>query len=297
VARAVPQALVAPVALGSGLVAARAMPGRRHMVARHLTRVMGDGLSGAELRRAVDASFQSYARFWVESFRLPGMDLSDVEARFSAEGFEHVQAGVAGGRGTILALPHLGNWDLAGRWVAGRGIRVTAVVERLEPPELFEWFVAARSRFGLDVIALGPAAGPAVTRALRENHAVALACDRDVGGAGVEVEFFGERTTLPAGPATLGLRTGAPILPLAVYERGEGRYHAVIRPPVPARREGTVREDVMRVTQAVTRELESLIRAAPRQWHLLQPNWPSDRRAERGTTLRSCAWPWSPPTA
>jgi KDO2-lipid IV(A) lauroyltransferase len=105
---------------------------------------------------------------------------------------------------------------------------------------------------------------------------VCLLCDRDLGGDGIEVEFFGERTTLPAGPATLALRTEAPLLPAAVYFGPQGGHHAVVMPPVPSSREGRLRDDVERVTQELAHRFEELIRAAPEQWHLLQPNWPSD---------------------
>lgn len=96
-------------------------------------------------------------------------------------------------------------------------------------------------------------------------------------GDGIEVEFLGERTTLPGGPATLGLRTGAPVLPAAVYYGDDGRRRGVVRPPLDLTRTGRLRDDVARVTQAMADELGSLIREAPEQWHLLQPNWPSDR--------------------
>ena len=106
---------------------------------------------------------------------------------------------------------------------------------------------------------------------------VCLLCDRDLDHTGVEVEFFGERTTLPAGPATLAIRTGAALLPTAVYftPRYNG-HHGLVRPPIKIQRMGGLREDVARVTQLLARELEFLIRRAPEQWHLFQPNWPSD---------------------
>ncbi len=153
---------------------------------------------------------------------------------------------------------------------------MTVVVERLEPPALFDWFVDLRRQFGFEVVPLGPDAGRACMAALRANHVLVLLCDRDIGGGGVEVEFFGERTTLPGGPATLALRTGAPLLPTAVYNQGYHR-HAVIRPPLPVERQGRLRDDVARVTQHLAHELEALIARAPEQWHLMQPNWPSDR--------------------
>jgi KDO2-lipid IV(A) lauroyltransferase len=104
-----------------------------------------------------------------------------------------------------------------------------------------------------------------------------LLCDRDIQGGVVEVEFFGERTTLPAGPATMALRSGAPVIPVGVYytSRIDG-HHAVILPPVPAERVGRLREDVAAMTQRLAHDLERLIRRAPSQWHLFQPNWPSD---------------------
>ena len=114
----------------------------------------------------------------------------------------------------ILALPHLGGLDFAGAWLAGQGVAVTVVVEPVEPPELFDWFVDTRRKLGMQVVPLGADAGAAVLRALRANRIVCLLCDRDLTGDGVEVEFFGERTTLPGGPATLALRTGAPLVPV-----------------------------------------------------------------------------------
>ena len=150
------------------------------------------------------------------------------------------------------------------------------VVEPVTPPELFEWFVEVRAAMGMEVVALGPKAASAALRALRDNWLLALVCDRDLQGDGVEVEFFGERTTMPAGPATLALRAGSVIVPVAVYFRPQGGHHAVVRPPLDTTRQGSVREDVTRITQALAAEFEGLISAQPQQWHLLQPNWPSD---------------------
>ena len=104
-----------------------------------------------------------------------------------------------------------------------------------------------------------------------------LLSDRDIRGGGIEVEFFGEKTTMPAGPATLALRTGAPLLPTGVYFTSRRNGHlAVVRPPLPIERTGRLRDDVVRVTQDLAHELEDLIRRAPEQWHLMQPNWPAD---------------------
>lgn len=267
-------------ALGSALAVplSAGMRSKTAMISRHLRRV-DPTLSGRRLREAVQGAFDSYTRYYLESFRLPTMSRRRVEEGFTVEGYrEHVVAGLAAGRGVILALPHLGGWEWAGRWMADQGHRLTVIVEPLDPPELFEWFADLRSSLGMNVVPLGPKAGPAVLRALRDNEVVCLLCDRDLVGGGVEVEFFGERTTLPAGPATLALRTGAALLPTAVYftDRTDG-HHGVVRPPLMIERAGSLRDDVGRLTQSLAHELEALIRRAPDQWHLFQPNWPSDR--------------------
>jgi KDO2-lipid IV(A) lauroyltransferase len=278
VARWVPPVVGTPLARGVAQLTGLAfMRERTHQVERNLRRVYGPGYGGVALRRSVAATFDSYGRYFYELFRLPGTSPEWVDAHFGVTGFEHIEAALDRGRGAVVALPHLGNWDLAGAWLAQQVPAVTVVAELLEPPELFDWFVATRERVGMHVVPLTPDAAGQVLAALRANHVVCLLCDRDLTGDGVEVEFLGERTTLPAGPAALALRSGAPLIPVGCYFRPEGCGVADIREPISTERHGRIREDVARVTQELADRFGDLIRAAPEQWHLMQPNWPSDR--------------------
>jgi lauroyl/myristoyl acyltransferase len=251
---------------------------RRSTVARHLERAYGRPLGRLEKFRLVDEVFASYARYWAESFRLPGLSSSEVAAGIHYDHFDRIETGLETGKGVILALPHLGGWEWAGTDLVMRGLKVNVVVEALEPPDLFEWFVSFRERLGMKVIPVGPGAASQCARALAANEVLCLLCDRSVAGtAGVEVEFFGEPTELPGGPATLALRTGATLLAAGVYfDRGPRPHLGVVRAPLVLQRSGRLREDVTAGTRQVAVELEELIRAAPTQWHLLQPNWPSD---------------------
>ena len=255
------------------------MAPRRDMIARHLRRAYGPSLDDQELKSKIDQAFGSYARYWAESLRLPRMSFEAVEAGMSWQGIGHIYRGLEVGRGVILALPHLGGWEWAGAWIVGQGYPMTVVVEALEPPELFEWFAGFRRSVGMEVVGVGPEAGTAVLRALRANHVVCLLCDRNVtGAAGVDVDFFGERTSLPGGPATLAFRTGAALLPTAVYfEAGPAGHLGLVQAPIDTVRHGSLREDVTRVTQELAGRLEGLIKRKPTQWHLMQPNWPSDQ--------------------
>ncbi|HSS08971.1 MAG TPA: hypothetical protein VLL25_03745, partial [Acidimicrobiales bacterium] len=212
VARSLPGPVLRSVAARTGIAVSRRsrMASRRAMVGRHLRRVYGPGLDAETLNDKIDDAFASYARYWAESLRLPRMSFAAVEAGRSWQGIGHLYAALEAGRGAILALPHLGGWEWAGAWVVGQGYPMTVVVEALDPPELFEWFTGFRRSIGMEVVGVGPKAGTAVLSALKANRVVSLLCDRNVTGAsGVEVEFFGERTALPGGPATLALRTGA----------------------------------------------------------------------------------------
>jgi KDO2-lipid IV(A) lauroyltransferase len=278
VGRALPRSVASGIARGTQPLLARVYRSRRDMTAMahgHLRHVLGDAVSDAELEHQVHRLMDSYARYYMELFLLPSMSPDEIRESTQFEGIEHVHEAREKGNGVIIAMPHTGNWDLAGAWVA-QVAPCTAVVERLEPQELYEWFNAVRRRLGFDTVPLGPQAGATLMRHLRENRALGLLCDRDIGGTGVEVEFFGERTSLPGGPATLALRSGAPIVPSAAYFDDEVGHRGVIGRPIDTERTGRLRDDVIRVTQTLTHELEKLILRAPTQWHNFQPTWPSD---------------------
>ncbi|MCC7076667.1 MAG: phosphatidylinositol mannoside acyltransferase [Acidimicrobiia bacterium] len=268
----------------------RQMHDRRFMIERHMRRALGAEAPQAEVDRAVDEAFASYARYWLETFRLGGFDRRRIEDVFSVDGLDTLLHAISGDTGCIVALPHLGQWEIAGAWVGLQGWRLTTVVEELEPAELYRWFVDLRERkFGMNVYSASDrTALRKLVTDVTAGDVVALLADRDLGGRGPEVTFFGEKTTLPAGPATLSIQTGAPLLPAAVYEIGDWKYEAVVRPALPIPTGGSKADRVAAMTQDLAYEIEGLIRRAPAQWHLLQPNWPSDRealarhRAERG---------------
>lgn len=281
VAQALPASVIDAGAWAVGVGAARLAGDRSRMVARNLERVLGRPLSPQERRRRVAATFAWYARYYAESFRLPEVGVEELDRGFSFEGVGAIEAHCGPGKsGAILALPHLGTWEWAAFWLARiADVRVTAIVEPLEPPEVFDWFLDLRRSLGMEIHPLGPDAGKAIVRALGRGHLVCLLCDRDLQGNGVPVEFFGEKTTLPAGPATIALRTGVPVMPAAVFWRDQAR-HGLCRPPLTIERTGgRLRDDIVRVTQMIATEFEELIAQAPEQWHLLHPNWPSDYQA------------------
>jgi lauroyl/myristoyl acyltransferase len=289
------QRLPEPAANGIAALVGEVMarrPGPTHdMAVRHLRRILAQhsphaAPDDALVERMARRSFRAYARYWVEGARLPATTPAEVAERMTIEsGYEHLKDAMARGKGVVMALPHVGSWEWGGYFLASDGFPMTSVAEQVEPPELFEWFIEQRRAMGLTIVALGADSSGAVLRALRAGGLVGLLCDRDLVGNGVPVEFFGERTTLPAGPATLALRTGATLISAVVYS-GPGRDHTgVISPPFDTTRRGNLRADVARITQDIARQLETFIARAPEQWHMFQPNWPSDTDGAAGSGL------------
>ncbi|MFM7819675.1 MAG: phosphatidylinositol mannoside acyltransferase [Actinomycetota bacterium] len=252
---------------------------KRQIVGANMRRV-DPNLRGRELRRVVNRAYRSYARYYLETLRLPFLNKRQIESGIVVEGFEHIENGLLNGKGVILALPHLGGWEWSGRWLIHQGHQLHAVVERLESEPVFKLFTELRKSYGVSVIPLDDNAGVAVQAALAKNEIVALLCDRDLQGNGVSTKFFGEITTVPAGPAFFALRTGAALLPLGTYfSPGFDQHRTVVMAPIAVTRAGSLREDISRLTQDLVDAIESLIRKAPEQWHLFQPNWPSDKTA------------------
>ncbi len=250
----------------------------------HLRRVCGPGVGSGELEALAAEALASYGRYWAESLRLPGVAAPAVLADLEIRGLEVIDAALGGGRGVLLALPHLGGWEWGGRYLVANGYATSVVVEALEPPEVLDWFAGLRRRLGMEVIPVGSNALVSSVAALSSNRVLCLLSDRVVPGvAAVEVDFFGAPARLPVGPVVLALRTGAPLVPAAVYfQKGTPGHRAVVRRPLPLSRRGRFRDDVIAGTQLLAREMEVLVRAAPTQWHVLQPIWPGDTALGRG---------------
>jgi KDO2-lipid IV(A) lauroyltransferase len=243
---------------------------------RNLGRVAPDATEH-ELDELVKAGMRSYARYWMETFRLPSMDVADVLSRTSMTGFENVENGLAKGNGVVCALPHSGNWDVAGLWLVQHGMPFTTVAERLKPESLFDKFVTYRESLGMEVLALtgGPRAPIEVlSQRLAANGVVCLVADRDLSRNGIEVDFFGAKTRMPAGPALLAARTGATLVPVHLHYRAEG-WEQWVGAPVELG-DGTLRDKVVRATQSLADQFAQRIAQYPADWHMLQKLWLED---------------------
>ncbi|MEU1202458.1 phosphatidylinositol mannoside acyltransferase [Streptomyces sp. NPDC005813] len=229
----------------------------------------------AELSKA---GMRSYLRYWMESFRLPAWSEERVKTGFDPKDVHHLTDALASDKGVILALPHMGNWDLAGAWVTTK-LRTpfTTVAERLKPESLYDRFVAYREGLGMEVLPhSGGSAFGTLARRLRDGGLICLVAERDLSSSGVEVQFFGEATRMPAGPALLAQQTGALLLPVTLWYDDSPVMKGRVHPPVEIPETGTRAEKTSVMTQALADAFASGIADHPEDWHMLQRLWLKD---------------------
>ncbi|GAA2810457.1 phosphatidylinositol mannoside acyltransferase [Streptomyces showdoensis] len=252
----------------------------------NLARVVPDA-SPERLRELSQAGMRSYMRYWMESFRLPTWSKERAAASFDPKGVHHLKDALASEHGVVLALPHMGNWDLAGVWVTrALGVPFTTVAERLKPESLFDRFVAYRESLGMEVLPhTGGSAFGTLARRLRAGGLVCLVADRDLSSSGVEVSFFGEPARMPAGPAILAQQTGALLLPVTLWYDDSDVMRGQIHPPLEVPESGTRAEKTSSMTQALADVFAGGIADHPEDWHMLQRLWLADleERREDGT--------------
>ncbi|BDM68548.1 lipid A biosynthesis lauroyl acyltransferase [Streptomyces nigrescens] len=243
----------------------------------NLARVVPDA-SPQRLAELSRAGMRSYMRYWMESFRLPAWSEDRRKNGFVPEDVHHLTDGLESDRGVILALPHMGNYDLAGVWVTTKlNTPFTTVAERLKPESLYDRFVAYREGLGMEVLPhTGGAAFGTLARRLRAGGLVCLVADRDLSSSGIPVKFFGEETKMPAGPAILALQTGAMLLPVTLWYDDTPVMRGRVHPEIEVPETGTRAEKAAQMTQALADAFASGIADHPEDWHMLQRLWLAD---------------------
>jgi lauroyl/myristoyl acyltransferase len=250
------------------------MNGVRATVAANQAHVLGLPPEDERVRLSTREAFDLYARYWYDTFRIRGLSPGVVDAKTGMVDVHHIDRALEQGKGVICVLPHMGNWDVGGRWFAANGYRIAAVAEELKPPRLSELFIRHRESLGLRIVPLSRNGhvGQQLKQLLSENWMVALVADRDLGGRGIEVPMFGALRRLPAGPALLSITSGAPLILTPVYTMPQG-WQVRISAPLEIERTGDTRADVRALTRIMAAEFERAIAAKPPDWHMFQPAW------------------------
>jgi KDO2-lipid IV(A) lauroyltransferase len=281
IARFLPERFVYGAARIIGGVAAK-RSGKRNQVATNLARITGEAADSKRVQGLVVDAYRSYARYWLETFRLVREDRDFFLERFRCDTAHRLDEVAARGKGVIIVVGHLGNWDAAGAWVGARGGRLVTVAEVLKPRRMFDFFVEHRAKLGMTIFAAESGVTKKLVEEVEAGSVVAILGDRDLKGTGPKVSFFGETATFPAGPASIALDTGVPILVAGVFGTvsadGKRGWDAIISDPIELPEERT-NGSVAELTQRVATELERFVAMRPEEWHVFQPFWSEDRRA------------------
>jgi phosphatidylinositol dimannoside acyltransferase len=236
--------------------------------------------AGERLRELSREALRSYARYWLEVFRLPVMPIETLQAGMVVNddavevAFGHMRAG----RGVIFALPHMGNFEQAGAWIAARGAgRFTTVAEHLRPESVYRAFLKFRESLGMEVLPLTGNHSPfgILAQRLKAGELVCLVSDRDLKESGVEVEMFGEKARI-ASTAGLAVHTGAALMPVGTWFEGEHGWGAHIYDEIPVPDTGDRADKVQLMSQQLANVFEQAIRAHPQDWHMLQRVFTAD---------------------
>ena len=242
--------------------------------------------SSPDVRRLARQAMVGYTKLLADFVLLPTLTPDRVHQMVEWEGIEHIHEARKQGRGVIVVTPHFGNWDIAAAATTALGLPLTAVTESYGSPDLNRRVIEARRRIGINVVPLGVTAGKAVINALRRNELVALICDLPPReGRSVRVRICGQDAVVPAGPALLALRTGAPVVPFVCRRLQDDRYRVEVQAPVEFHPTGRKDRDVAALAQTIMGRFEPMLRANPEQWYLFSPMWHLDATASTEAEL------------
>lgn len=279
-ARMLPERVAYGIAHVFGGLLSRRRNARRRNVERNLARITGLPPGSPEVQRLVTEAYRSYARYWLETFRLVREDKAFFRDRFHSPTQENIWGMVKRYGGAIVVVGHLGNYDAAGAWVGANGYHLVTVAEVLKPRRMFDFFVDHRARLGMTIYPAEKGVTARLIEAVRSGAVVAILGDRDLKGTGPEVDFFGHRATLPAGAASISLATGVPVVVAGIYsarlEDGRRGWEADISEPIDLP-EDAGRDAIAVLTQRIAVGLERAVARRPEEWHVFQPFWIEDR--------------------
>ena len=263
-------------ARGVGAFSYAALGGVRRQALQNYAGILHQPPSSPEVRRVAREAMVGYIKLMTDFLLLSQLDRDQVMRMVDWRGWEHIRGALDEGRGAIVVTPHFGNWDMAAAAASARGLPVTVVTEHFGDDDLNTRVTAAREHMGVNVVPLSISAGKASLAALRRNEIVALVCDLAKDGRNVKVMVCGQQVMVPAGPAVMALRSGAPVVPIMCRRQADNRYLLEVQPRIEFAPRGDRDSDAQALAQAIMARFEPELLRRPEQWYLFSPMWVGD---------------------
>lgn len=292
-----PRWLVLPLAAAAGNAAHDLTGDKRAVVRANVAHVLHLPADHPRVRRAARRAFRNYAKYLVDVMRLSTLTAEEVAKLVAIDNLELLDEARATERGVLLCTVHVGGMDLIAPALYQFGHEMHVVADDTTYGRLYEHLRAIRARHGLTLIGWRSLRG--LFRALKTGENLVLFCDGGYRDGDVPVEFLGEPTTFPAGPAALSARSGAPMLPVACSRLANDRFRTRGLPLITAANDSPA--ETYRATQALADALGSVIAEDPGQWYMFRPVWPGTdaERARARAALEAArrGEDWTKPSA
>ncbi|MBI2865222.1 MAG: lysophospholipid acyltransferase family protein [Chloroflexi bacterium] len=245
---------------------------KRDITIENMTHVVGANGGPDAAKRLARESLRNYGKYLVDFVRFPGLKREEIVRSVTFNDWEHFDRALQHGKGMLFVGVHMGNWDLGAAFVAVRDYPLNVIAETFAHPKLNHHVQGTRSALGLRVIPMEQAARR-ILRVLRQNEMLAILIDRPSPDDGVPVRFFDSLANVPAGVATIALRTGARIVPGCLVRQKDNSYLAIAERHIEYDPVGDMTQDVQALTQQIMDRMESMVRQYPDQWYMFRPMW------------------------
>lgn len=223
-----------------------------------------------KVRNTARHCMRNYCKYAIDFLRLSYPEADFFEKHFELEGRENLDAALSEGRGVVLVSFHMGNLDLGIRLLGNLGYPVNAIVDNLQSGQLDAFLQARRSNAGVNLINVKEPSSRLLD-VLHRNEILALMIDCPNCIRGVKVKLGQKWVVLPAGAATLALRTGARLVPCGLVRTSNTTFQGIIGKPIEYRTTGKVAEDIRGLTQNAIQALEDMARSFLDQWYVFHP--------------------------
>lgn len=240
----------------------------------NIRRALGKELSTKEQRKQIRQLFSNFGMYITELLRIPYMTVAENKKLVQFEGWEHIDASLARGKGVILVASHIDNIDIGGCSMAMRGAPIAVVVK--EMGKTAEQFISrVRENTGVIIISRKGTKNY-IKQLLAENKIVTLVVDQHLAKhRSIVCEFFGLLASTTPAPARFAFETGATILPTVITRREKaGHHHVKISPPFDLETPySDIESNIRHNTERLNRIVEDWIRETPNQWWWFHKRW------------------------
>ena len=251
-----------------------AWPRGRNNARRNMLQVLGGEIGQSTVDRLARQSLRNYCKYLVDFVLFPRLTREELEHRIHFRGWEKIETAYQEGKGVIFVTLHFGNWDLAAAAMVLHNYPLNVIVETFKFSKLNDLVVQARRNWGMKTIPMEKAARK-VVEVLRRSEMLAILIDNPTIASerGVAVDFFDCVTKVPAGAATLALRTGAKVVTGGVVRLPDNTFVAIVDRCLDYQRSGNLEKDIEALTQRIMDSLENVVRQYPDQWYMFRRMW------------------------